>query len=378
MNETHNSTIESTSNLAKLLMYFNYVLFYLRFVLIYVLSALLELIGVGTAATIGISIFSVVITVLIVFYIVGDEDYDRSRQVLLKLGFDKTEIDNITSPDDSSYLSIIFYLATEYLFDIGCFFGLSRQFVLLYYSQSHAISFLATYQPIIFISVAWLVIWLANIKYGSIASKIARQNIIFEKVNLSALSNIEIADKKFPNHILLSSIIALSISFTAFVGMQYYLSGSLNISNPYSISLFVFTLFFSSMLSYVFWGQNKSYRSMVWSSFMAVSGTMGVMFFGRIALMALFGHLSSDFYYCTGVSIFIGLAVGVGVVYSQILQSFHVKEYKISYLEAGLNSSKLELNKTSSNGDYLAEIKLLDPVEDHKEADPYHKGVLHS
>ena len=334
----------SLNNSAVILTYLNYVLFYLRFVLIYVLSALLELIGVGTYATIAITAFAVVLTFLIVFYIVGDEKHDKSEDLLIKLGVDQDEIKNAKSPKDANFLSILFYLATEYCFDISCFFGLSRQFILTYYSQSHAIYILSIYQPVIFLSVAWIVIWLANVKYNDIAAKVARQNIIFKKLNIDALKNHQFNEKKERNGILLSSIIVIIISFSGFIGVQYYLSGSISITNPYSLSIFVSVLLAISLLSYVFWGKEKPYWDTLWSSFMAISGTLGFIFFGKIVLMAVFGHLVSDFYYCSGVGIFIGIAVAVGVLYSQIIQHFSVSEYRVSMINKIIESGDIQID----------------------------------
>ena len=285
-----------------------------------------------------------VLTFLIVFYIVGDEKHDKSEDLLIKLGVDQDEIKNAKSPKDANFLSILFYLATEYCFDISCFFGLSRQFILTYYSQSHAIYILSIYQPVIFLSVAWIVIWLANVKYNDIAAKVARQNIIFKKLNMDALKNHQFNEKKERNGILLSSIIVIIISFSGFIGVQYYLSGSISITNPYSLSIFVSVLLAISLLSYVFWGKEKPYWDTLWSSFMAISGTLGFIFFGKIVLMAVFGHLVSDFYYCSGVGIFIGIAVAVGVLYSQIIQHFSVSEYRVSMINKIIESGDIQID----------------------------------
>ena len=67
-------TSDSINGGAKLLTYLNYVLFYLRFILIYVLSALLELIGVGYVASLIVTAFAVGVTILVIFYIVGDDN----------------------------------------------------------------------------------------------------------------------------------------------------------------------------------------------------------------------------------------------------------------------------------------------------------------
>lgn len=342
VNTNKDSKRSNLNNGAKLLTYFNYVLFYLRFVLIYVLSALLELIGVGTYATIAISCFAVVLTFLIVFYIVGDEKHDKSEELLAKLDVEKSIVKEAKCPKNASFLAIIFYLVTEYFFDISCFFGLSRQFILTYYSQSHAIAFLSLYQPIIFIAVAWIVIWLANIKYNDVASKIARQDLIFERLNFNNIKGI-VEDKPKKKSILLSGIIALSISFSAFIGVQYYLSGSINIVNPYGLSVFVFMVLSASLLSYVFWGKEKAYWDTIWSGFMAVSGILGFIFFGKIVLMAVFGQLVSNFYSCSGVGIFIGIAVGVGILYSQIIQDFSVREYRVATINKYIDSGKLDI-----------------------------------
>ena len=150
-------------------------------------------------------------------------------------------------------------MLTEYLFDISCFYGLSRQFIITFYSQSHAIALLSMYQPVIFISVAWFTMWIAYVKYNDISKKIQRQNLIFNHLDANVIkSQILVKDNSKKRNYLLSSIYALFLSFLAVVGIQYYLSGSVSIAHPYGISTFVFTLVLVSLLSYVFWGHKNS------------------------------------------------------------------------------------------------------------------------
>ena len=118
----------------------------------------------------------------------------------------------------------------------------------------------------------------------------------------------------------------------------------MSISHPYGISSFVFMLLLVSLLSYVFWGHKNSYWNILWTGFLSISGTLGMIFFAKIVLVALFGHLVSDFYYCSGVSVFIGISVGIGVLYSQILQAFSVKEQQVSAIFRFLDSGDIEKN----------------------------------
>ena len=108
---------------------------------------------------------------------------------------------------------------------------------------------------------------------------------------------------------------------------------------------------------------------------MAISGTLGFIFFGKIVLMAVFGHLVSDFYYCSGVGVFIGIAVAVGVLYSQIIQHFSVSEYRVSLINKIIDSGDIQVGdlvRRSSSTD-LTNISINGSASAQDDSDLNHK-----
>jgi hypothetical protein len=341
-NNSSESVNKTVSSWSKFITYMNYVFFYIRFVFIYLLSALLEIMGISSFSPAVLLVFGIGLTVVIIYFIVGNENDDKSEYLLSRLNLDddlKINSDN----EATSSLSLKFYLATEYLFDISWMFGFSRQFILTYYTQSHAIAFLSSYQLLIFLGAAWLSILLLSIKYNELSGRITRQNKIFAIIDRAKLDdNIFCQDKPEFNNRLLLSLKYIAISLLLFVGFQFYLSGSFSIVNPYSISLCLLTGLTTTSLSYVFLGHKSGYWSAVWVGFMTLSATMGVIFLGKVAFMAVLGNVVSDFYYARGVGIFIGCAIGVGIIYGQILQHFSNCNYKISAIEDAIEANKIK------------------------------------
>ena len=321
--------IGSTS---KFITYLSYVFFYIRFILIYLLSALLELMGVASFSPAVLLVFGISLTVVILYFFVGNENYDKSESLLNKLQPKQDKhLECDKNKEATTSLSLKFYLATEYLFDISWMFGFSRQFILSYYTQSHAIAFLSSYQLLIFLGVAWCAMFLLYVKYNEISGKITRQNKIFANININSIDeNIFCRDKPTFNNLLLWSVMVIAFSFLAFASIQYYLSGSLSLVNPYSISICLFTFLITTLLSLVFLGHKSGYWNAIWIGFMSLSATMGVIFLGKVVFMAVLGNVVSDFYYARGVGIFIGCAIGAGIIYGQILQHFSNCNYKIS------------------------------------------------
>jgi|GEM_PF-5609727 len=323
---------KTINNSARFITYMNHVFFYTRFVFIYVLSALLEIMGLSALASAGVTAFMVVLTIVIVSFVVYYESYDYSEALTLLLRKDEEpapvmESDQKATP---SYI-IYFYLGVEYLFDISWMFGFSRQFILSYYTQSHAIAFLASYQTLIFIGAAYLAAWLAYIKYTDVSACANRQNFIFYLLNMHQLKDmVKRQDAQPFQHRWLHSIIALGISFALFVGFQYFLAGSFDITQCYNISYYLLSFLSTISLSYVFLGHKKNYWNCIWVGFMSISAALGLIFFGKVVFMALLGHIVSDFYYSKGVGIFFGCAIAVGFLYGQILEHFAMNQIKIT------------------------------------------------
>jgi hypothetical protein len=322
---------KTISNSARFVTYMNHVFFYTRFVFIYVLSALLEIMGLSALASAGVTVFMIVLTIIIVGFVAYYEHYDYSEELESLLTMDSLvytmKSDQKATPNHLLYL----YIGVEYLFDISWMFGASRQIILSYYTQSHAIAFLASYQALIFLGAAYLAAWLAYIRYSDFSVRAKRQNHIFYLLNMHLLKAVVKRQDAEPfQHRWLYSIVALGISFALFVGFQYFLSGGFDITQCYSISYYLLSFLSTISLSYVFLGHKKNYWNCIWVGFMTISASLGLIFFGKVVFMALLGHIVSDFYYSRGVGIFFGCAIAVGFLYGQILEHFAMNQIKVT------------------------------------------------
>ena len=115
----------------------------------------------------------------------------------------------------------------------------------------------------------------------------------------------------------------------------------------------------------LFRSHKSGYWNAIWIGFMSLSATMGVIFLGKVVFMAVLGNVVSDFYYARGVGIFIGCAIGAGIIYGQILQHFSNCNYKISAIEDAIEAKKIQDIDT---------IKIINPRSDAGESPDNREG----
>ena len=346
---------KTISDSARFITYMNHVFFYTRFVFIYVFSALLEIMGLSAAASAVLTAFVIALTIIIVACVVSYESYDYSETLYSHLSQNNSPKAKL-NPDQRVTPSalIYFFIAVEYVFDISWMFGFSRQFILSYYTQSHAIAFLASYQTLIFIMAAYLAAWLVYIRYNDYSARAQRQNFIFYSLNMHRLQEVVKRQDTEPfQYKALYSFIALALSFSLFVGFQYFLSGSLDITQCYSISYYLLAFLSTISLSYVFLGHKKHYWNCIWVGFMSVSASLGLILFGKMFFMAVLGHIVSDFYYSRGVGIFFGCAIAVGFIYGQILEHFAMNQIRVTKIYEHVSTDALDQDGSITNDEHF-------------------------
>ena len=316
--------------------YLTHVTFYLRFVFIYLLSAFLELMGIGAHTQFWFFLGGMVITAAILYFFV-----DTDRTVKLEKTFSKLN----QAKDDivltlQEKLKLNFYVAIEYIFYMSMLFGLARQILLYVVSQqSQAITLMAFYQPVILIAAAYLAIWLTWIHYQATVRTYTFQKAIFNKLRLNEQSE-QMSSPISRMRQFMLCLMCLSMSVVALFSFQYYLSAGQVLFPPYMISWMVFAGVLSVSVTFTFLYQNPLCRSLLWCGFIAMSATLGMVFLGKIVYMALLGHLASGFYHSVATACYMGVSVACGVLYSQVMYELSSREMSIAKIYDGSILSK--------------------------------------